>query len=87
MFDLPNERVIMDITLKNPEKTEKEIPNGTQLQINGLDHRSVHPAINCRAIVCRPDGALPSCRVDNSQGFQPLVANGRNDDQGQINIC
>jgi len=24
----------------------------------GLDHRFGHPAINCRAIVCRPDGAF-----------------------------
>jgi hypothetical protein len=35
------------------------------------EHRSGHPAINCRAISCRPAGTSPVGTVGNSLGFQP----------------
>ena len=35
------------------------------------EHRSGHPAINYRAISCRPAGTSPIGTVGNSLGFQP----------------
>ena len=35
------------------------------------EHRSDHPAINCRAISCRPAGTSPVGTAGNSLGFQP----------------
>ena len=50
--------------LKCPPK-----PNYTSLYEN--EHRSDHPAINCRAISCRPAGTSPVGTIGNSLGFQP----------------
>ena len=44
-----------------------EIPILSRLYEN--EHRSDHPAINCRAISCRPAGTSPVGTVGNSLGF------------------